>query len=111
WAQFNTNLIGEQMLVNKAYFWQTAGRWRTDDFDKKLLDNEHSYRGHPQEFTVIYEQNFDTVTVNNIFETGKNNKALFLDGEHQFSKEYSLAKPEITGGWIRAFADFKIQSK
>lgn len=111
WWLYNSH--GGQVQVNeasKAYYWKVVGRWSTDEFDTKLLDNKYSYRGYPNDYELIYENNFDSDTTINVQKEGENT-SIFIDAEKQFTAEYYINRPIQLKQWLRLSADFTCEQK
>lgn len=102
WWVYHAHAGNVQVIdLTKQYYWSVVGRWSTDDFDKKLLDNIHSYRGYPKNFEVIYENNFDTDSTKN----------LTLSKDKQFTPEIFIERKPTFKKWIRVSADINCVNK
>ena len=102
------NVHGGKVQVNeisKAYYWSVVGRWSADEFDTKLLDCEYTYRGYPNTYDVIYENNFENDTSSNVLKE-ENNISIVLNANKQFTTEYTINKPTQIKQWLRLSADF-----
>jgi Dolichyl-phosphate-mannose-protein mannosyltransferase len=108
--------ISEQMT--KAFFWKVIGRSELDRDDLKLLDTKEYWRGTERRNpTQLYGNDFETETGEAITTEGVLNgsRSLRLDGQHQWSPEYSatLNWPATHAGrtWLRATCTFECKEK
>lgn len=95
----------------EAFYWRTVGRWTIDDFDRKLLDNPHSFAGYPTDSIVIYTNDFEKdSSINSFLENG--NRKIKVDKDKIFSTEYFIDRTkEMNKKWVRASADISCGDK
>jgi hypothetical protein len=89
-----------------AYLRRIIGRWDVPIDAQKLLDSKYDFTGEKRDVQVIYENNFETDTSQNIdFQNIINGKrTLFVDEAHPMTTHYKIGGPlSITGKkWLRA---------
>lgn len=111
WWVINAHCDRVQVIdLTRQYYRAVAGRWHTDDYDKKLLDNIHSYRGEPVAPKLVYFNNFEADTSLNVIAI-EDNHVLRINDALDYTEEYFIAKPVHPASWIRARALFSCVAK
>ena len=92
-----------------AFLRATYGRWNVPIDTKKLLDNKYDFTGEKQDVEIIYTDDFEQDTSQNIENhniiNGK--KSLFVDKTHQFSPNLEIPLSNKGKKWLRATATFR----
>lgn len=96
--------------VSPAYLRRVIGRWNIPIEAQKLLDNKYDFTGKMKDATIIYTNNFEADTSQNIdLQTiiqGK--RSLFVDAAHPISPQYAIDPLSINGKkWLRATATYR----
>ena len=96
--------------VSPAYLRRVIGRWDVPIEARKLLDNKYDFTGERKDNAVIYQNDFESDTSQNIdlqnIINGK--RSLFVDGTHRLSTQYAIDPLSIKGKkWLRATATFR----
>ncbi|MBK8722114.1 MAG: hypothetical protein IPL95_07500 [Saprospiraceae bacterium] len=111
WWTYNAHRDNIQVSnITKRYFWSVIWKTKADDFDKKYLDNKHSYRGYPTKFSTIYENNFEQDSSKNSIEFA-GSKQIKLSKDLQFTQEYFIPNSGHLEKWIRTSADIHCTEK
>lgn len=97
--------------VSPSYYWQVIGRWSIDDEYRKLLDNKFVFRGTPQNVLTVYKNDFEADTSKNNTIDENSNKAIKVNGNLQFSQEYTFSKPDTLKDRLRFSAEFSCAYK
>lgn len=96
--------------VTPAYLRRVIGRWDVPIEAQKLLDNKYDFTGKMQDVQIIYENNFETDTSQNIdLQNVINGKrSLFVDGNQKILTPYTIPPLSIKGKkWLRVTATFR----
>ena len=96
--------------VSPAYLRRVIGRWDVPMDARKLLDNKYDFTGERKDVAVIYQNNFESDTSQNVdLQNVINGKrSLFVDGTHRLSTQYKIDPLSIKGKkWLRATATFR----
>jgi hypothetical protein len=96
--------------LSEAYYWKVIGTWKANEEDQKLLDNPEIFYGNPEQFTRIYQNNFETDTTLNFVQV-KGNSMIRLNKDLQFTEVYSIARTSNMQQWIRVSADYYSKHK
>jgi hypothetical protein len=96
--------------VTPAYLRRIIGRWDVPIDAQKLLDNKYDFTGEQKDVAVIYENNFELDTSQNIdLQTFINDKrSLFVESTHPMTTHYEIPPLSIKDKkWLRATAIFR----
>ena len=97
-----------------AYLRRIIGRWNVPLDAQKLLDNRYDFTGERKDLQIIYENNFEADTSQNIdlqnIINGKH--SLFVEATHPMSTRYKIPPLSINGKkWLRATATFRATTR
>ena len=92
-----------------AFLRATYGRWNVPIDTKKLLDNKYDFKGEKQDVEIIYTNDFEQDTSQNIENKGIINgkKSLFVDKTRQFLSVCEIPLSNKGKKWLRATATFR----
>ncbi len=91
--------------VTPAYLRRIIGRWDVPIEAQKLLDCKYDFTGEKKDVQIIYENNFETDTSQNVdFQNIINGKrSIFVDTAQAMTTHYTLDPLSIKGKkWLRA---------
>ena len=103
--------VSEQM--NKAYFWKVLGKNRLNRDWLMLLDSKEALSTEDfSKASVVFQSNFETDTLGVTSEkTIEGKKSMLLDGQQQFSPNFSLQLNGKTTGYLRTTLTFACDPK
>ena len=93
-----------------AYLRRIIGRWNVPIDAQKLLDNKYDFREGLKDVHLIYENNFETDTTQNIDSQNSINgkQSIFVDEAHPMTRHYEIPPLSINGKkYLRATATFR----
>jgi hypothetical protein len=103
----------EIQSTTPAYLRATYGRWNVPIETRKLLDNKYDYQGEKRDVELVYTNDFETDTTQNIdihnVISGK--KSLIVDAKRPFSPKYDVPLTNKGKKWLRATATFRTTAK
>jgi hypothetical protein len=92
--------------VTPAYLRRIIGRWDVPIETMKLLDNKYDFTGEKRDVEIIYDNNLELDTSQNVdFQNIINGKrSLFVDEAHPMTTHYKIGGPLSIKGkkWLRA---------
>ncbi len=122
WLTYQAHKGGhfEAEYTTPAYLRATLGRWDIPDDTRKLLDNKYDYQGEMRGVEILYQNDFEKDTAQNIVNQNVINgvKSLSVDKLHPYSPKFEI--PLRMGGlsekvknkkWLRTTATFRATQK
>lgn len=122
WLTYQAHKGGhfEAEYTTPAYLRATLGRWDISGDTRKLLDNRYDYEGEKRDTEMLYYNDFEKDTMQNVVSQNSINglKSLSVDKIHPYSPKFEI--PLSIGGlsgkiknkkWLRAAATFRAISK
>ncbi len=116
WLMYQAHKGGhfDAEYTTPAYLRATLGRWNISDDTRLLLDNKYNFTDEMQDIEVLFKNNFETDTLQNIVNQNIINglKSLSVDKAHPYSPKYeiSTSNPNYKK-WLRTSAVFKATQK
>lgn len=96
--------------MTREYFWRVLGRYRVEEGDLKLLDNNEFFRGDPPQPRLVYSNDFEADT-SSIADCGRppieGQRSLCVGPHLKEAPSYFFVPPTARAEWLRATAVFR----